>query len=492
MAVPNTFVSGTLISASEVNENFAAVATIADLASTATGKGDTLVMQSNGKTIRSNSPLYIWRQRPSLVGGGVAGTPTENASRLQAQIDALAAEGGGNLRMVEAEIEIDRPMQVKKGVSIIGPGSDKCVITNNYAPYYPGQTAIFQTGNFQPSFAQEYFTGGAFYSNAKQFNASLLGDTAVTLTSSGDASGFAVGDTVYLFSTLYYTTTSGVKQPYYATLRKITAISGSIIYFDDCLYSETAGGYLVNLRTTTATGDPITSGGTPVTLFAWGDAEISGMSVYTLGNWGGVTAAAYRASFNDIKVLASRRIWYNNLLVNCQYNNVSGKFFIKAGEMSMNGENTVISNGSATYDNNLFVQAIGALTVVAGSGTISSNVFTALAPTSGTWAVGTRLYTTAGTYYGTIVSLGTGTGGAGTYNLSGGTNIGTSTPFVGISTPIGGISTQENSLYITFRDLEINMTGLPGGTVMWAINVRTRGLTILGLFMAARHSQARL
>lgn len=419
------------------------------------------------------SPNFIWRQRPSLWGGDVAGTPTQNALRLQAQIDALAAEGGGTLRMVEAAIEIDRPLVVPERVSIIGPGAGLCVLTNNYAPYDSGQTAIFLTGNFALGYAKEWYPGGTKASEAKAFNASLSGDTAVTLTTSGDAAGFAVGDTVYVFSALAYVPAPPADpQPYYATLRKVRAISGGIVYFDDCLYSETAGGYLVNLRTTTAPGPPILAGGPTTTLFAWGDGEISGLSVSTLGNWGGVSSAAYRASFNDIDVLASRRIWYNNFMVNCQYNNVSGEFFVKAGEMSMNSENVVVSNATASFNQGLFVQALGALTEVTGTGTIAANVFDAAAPTVGTWTVPTRLYTADGTYYGTIVSLVSGSGGAGTYNLSGGTNVGTPTTFLGVKTPAGGISTQENSLYITFRAIVLNMTGLPSGTVLSALNAQ--------------------
>jgi hypothetical protein len=500
MTVPNIFVSGTLISASEVNENFASIGTdlaattgaqligttennsvqaalnarakTADLASSAANKGDALVEQSNGETVRSNSPVYIWRQRPSLWGGDVAGSPTQNALRLQSQIDALKAEGGGTLRLVEAAIEIDRPLVMPAGVSIIGPGAGRCTLTNNY-PYDSGQTAIFQTGNFALGYAKVYYSA-PFNSQAKAFNASLSGDTAVTLTTSGDAAGFAVGDTVYVFSALAYVPAPPADpQPYYATLRKVRAVSGGIVYFDDCLYSETAGGYLVNLRTTTAPGPPILAGGPTTTLFAWGDGEISGLSVSTLGNWGGVSSAAYRASFNDIDVLASRRIWYNNFMVNCQYNNVSGEFFVKAGEMSMNSENVVVSNATASFNQGLFVEALNAgLTVVTGTGTIATNVFTADVPTSGAWAAPTRLYTADGTYYGTIISNGTGSGGAGTYNLSGGTDIGTTTNFKGVTTPAGGVSTQENSIYVTFRDIVLNMTGLPGGVVMWGINAQ--------------------
>lgn len=472
MTVPNIFVPGGIVASAAINENFAALATTADLASSAAGKGDALVGQSNGETVRGNSPVYIWRQRPSLWGGDVAGTPTENALRLQAQIDALEAEGGGTLRMVEAAVEIDRPLVMPDGVSVIGPGAGRCVLTNNYAPYDSGQTAIFQTGNFALGYAKEWFPSGTKASEAKAFNASLSGDTAVVMTTPGDAAGFAVGDMVYAFSALAYTPGGGDPQPYYATLRKVRAVSGGIVYFDDCLYSETAGGYLVNLRTTTAPGPPILAGGPTTTLFAWGDGEISGLSVSTLGNWGGVSSAAYRASFNDIDVLASRRIWYNNFMVNCQYNNVSGEFFVKAGEMSMNSENIVVSNATASFNQGLFVQALGALTNVTGTGTISSNVFTANAPTSGTWGAPARLYAADGTYYGTIISNGTGSGGAGTYNLSGGTNVGTLTTFQGVSTPSGGISTQENSIYVTFRDIVLNMTGLPGGVVMWGINAQ--------------------
>jgi hypothetical protein len=445
---------------------------VTDLAATGAGQGDALIGQSNGQTIRSNSPVYIWRQRPSLVGDAVAGTPTQNALRLQSQIDALKAEGGGTLRMVEAAIEIDRPLVVPERVSVIGPGSGRCVLTNNY-PYHFGQTAIFLTGNFALGYAKEWYPGGTKAGEAKAFNASLSGDTAVTLTTSGDAAGFAVGDTVYVFSALAYTPIGGDPQPHYATLRKVTAVSGGVVYFDDCLYSETAGGYLVNLRTTTAPGPQILAGGPNATMFAWGDGEISGLSVSTLGNWGSVSSAAYRASFNDIDVLASRRIWYNNLMVNVQYNNVRGAFFVKAGELSMNSENVVVSNATASFNQKLFVEALNAgLATVSGTGTIAANVFSADVPTSGAWGPPTRLFTADGTYYGAIVSNGTGSGGMGTYNLTGGTDIATTTTFLGVSSPAGGISTQENSIYVTFRDIVLNMTGVPSGLVMWGINAQ--------------------
>jgi hypothetical protein len=56
--------------------------------------------------------------------------------------------------------------------------------------------------------------------------------------------------------------------------------------------------------------------------------------------------------------------------------------------------------------------------------------------------------------------------------LSGGTNTTGTTSFQGVQTPGGGISTQENSIYITFRDIVLNMTGQPSGTVLSALNAQ--------------------
>lgn len=360
MTVPNTFVSGTLISASEVNENFAALdtqtATLADdLASSAAGKGDALVGQSNGKTARENSPIYIWRKLPSLIGGGTAGTPTENALRLQAQLDTLAAQGGGILQLVEEAVDIDRPLVPAAKVSIIGPGMGRALLRNTYSSTFAGcdfrQSPVIRTGNIAIGYtgtAGSAATDLWVNANSKPLNAVAFGDMAATLTTAGDASGYAVGDYVIFFSSVFYLN-AGLQLAEYMTIRKITKISGAILYVDNPFNSAFTG-YAYNMRTGTVLGAPTTATGVGSPLYAYAEAEIAGFDVDTIWHWKGGDASTYSASFADINVRRSRTIAYGNMHFYSTFDNVGGRFTQSFSELAQNSEMCVVRNFNADYD----------------------------------------------------------------------------------------------------------------------------------------------
>lgn len=315
---------------------------------------DDLVMQSNGETARSNSPIYIWQQRPSLWGGDVAGTPTENAARLQAQVDALAADGGGTLRLVEDVIQIDRPLVLPNKVSVIGPGSGRCLLQNTFSDTSLAylQAPVFSLGNWSTAtIGTGSGSTGGFYgnSNSKAVNAVGKGDLAATLTTAGDAAGYAVDDLAVFFSSNYYVDGSANKVPYYMAIRRITRISGAVLYVDEP-FMDGFSGSAYNLRTGSLLGEPTVVGATGARLSVWGDAELAGFSVDTVGSWSGGSSALYKGQMSDIEVLRSRRVGYGNTYQYCVLDGVSGRFMDKAFELSLNSENTVVKNFNVSYD----------------------------------------------------------------------------------------------------------------------------------------------
>lgn len=334
------------------NVQSAIVEVVTDLAATGAGQGDALVGQSNGNTVRQNSPLTIWRRLPSLVGGGVAGTPAQNAARLQTQINTLSAAGGGILQLVEDQIDIDQSLVVPEKVSIIGPGTGRALLRNTFASTYAQaqvdvfRSPVLQTGNFSTGYANALWGN----SNSKTLNAVAAGDGAVTLTTPGDAAGYAVGDTVIFFSDARYNPAAGQSIAHYMTIRKITKISGAILYLDWPLTEAFAVGYAYNLRTGTLPGAPRNNTAAAQPFYVWGDAEIAGFDVDTVWHWKAGDAGCYAGYFSDIFVQQSRTVAYGNFHVNCVFDNVSGRFTQVFSELAENSEQNIVRNFRASYD----------------------------------------------------------------------------------------------------------------------------------------------
>lgn len=358
----------------------------------------------NGNTVQNgldNLAPTIWRKRPSLEALQSQGTPQENADRINAVAAQLASEGGGTITLVEDEILIDRPIILPPKVSIIGSGKEKTLIRNVHETYSAVNSSIFFPGSLHPSWTSN------FYGNAgsKPINAAQSGDTGIVLSVSADTAHFEVGDYVIPLSAAFYLS-GGHKIAEYMTIRRVIAISGSIVYLDEPLSDALpVGGFLHNLTRTNVTGDPHEDGGTAQRLFAWSDAEIAGFSAETIGNWMAPASGAYKVKVNDIDV-RSRRIWYVNSFVHSTMDGVGGGFLIKAGEAALNCDHLTVRNGTAAYDAELNVQSIAA---------------------------------------------------------------GASIP---VGTPTGGFSAQENSVNVTWQNLDIDLTGLTGGSAVNANNTR--------------------
>jgi hypothetical protein len=307
------------------------------------------IARAVAQSTRSSVAPLIWRQRASLEAGNSAGTPTENAARLQAQLNALGAAGGGTLRLIEDIITIDRPLLVPYGVSVVGPGRNRCLIQNNFANTALAwqQAPVFTTGNFVGGATTGFWTS----SNAKALNAAAKGDVAATLTSAADANGFAIGDIVVFCSNSFYIDGSGNRIANYMALRKVVRIAGATLYIDEPFFDAFTG-FAYNMRTNTILGAANTVGGAGVPLFVWGDAQLAGFSVDTVGTWLNGASAAFKGRYFDIEVQRSRRIWYGNTFQHCVFDGVSGRFMGQAGELSLNSENTVVRNWTASFDLN--------------------------------------------------------------------------------------------------------------------------------------------
>jgi hypothetical protein len=197
-------------------------------------------------------------------------------------------------------------------------------------------------GNFHPAYTQQ-FAGNA---NSKAINAVVTGDTKATLTTAGDASGYAVGDLVVFFTTASYS--NGLQNIYaYMCVREVLKISGADLYLDNPFFDDIASGYAYNLRTGAITG--LDGYGSAKKLYTWAGGEMGGFSVQTPGYWIGYTAT-YKSMFNDIDVQKSQAIVYGNFFQHTQFNNVSGLFGNRFAEISLNSENVSVGAFTAASD----------------------------------------------------------------------------------------------------------------------------------------------
>ena len=322
------------------------LALAADLASTAVGKGTSLSRNQDGTTAQdtanSVAPL-IWRRLPSLQAGAATGTPAQNRARFQTQLDALYAGGGGILKLNEDEVEFDRGLLIRDKVSIEGPGANRCLLKSTHA-YNFATSHIFLPGNWHPDDSQDLLGN----SNSKAVAAVTSGDYGVTLSVAPGMSDFLKGDQVIVFSGDYYLNGASDKIFAYMVPRAVTAVSGSVVYFDAPLRDNITTPYIYNLRTGSVTGVDGTGTGSEVPLWLWSNAEMSGFSVETLGYWIGYSGT-YKAAFNDINV-RSQAICYGNFLHDTVFNNVSGSFGNRYCEISLNSENVTVKNFSTVHD----------------------------------------------------------------------------------------------------------------------------------------------
>lgn len=289
----------------------------------------------------------IWRPLPTSEGSGQPGGASATAIRLQEQINALAAGGGGKLQLVSGEITIDRPLVVPRGVSIVGPGKDRCLIRNVYKDregrYDFYRSGVFMPGNFHPAHTQALFG----HPGSKTLAPFAFGDAAAALVRPDDAGDFAVGDVVVFFDQQAYTSAYRISR--YLALRRITRIAGSTLHVDEPFRDSVSQGLAYNLRNGKLLGHGPGGQDSWLPLFAWGDGEIGGFSVDTAGHMIS-DSAVYKGAFHDIAIQRSRTIWYGNCYQHTQWDGVGGRFMIAAGELSHNSEACEVRNFDARYD----------------------------------------------------------------------------------------------------------------------------------------------
>lgn len=309
------------------------------------------VMLPGAATVAVGMPS-LWFKAASSEGVPEPGGAAATAMRLQEQINALAAGGGGTLRLAGADIAIDRPLVVPMGVSIIGPGKDRCLIRNVYrAPqgrYDNYRNSLFMPGNFHPAYTQNLLG----HVESKPLAPFASGDTAVVLAQDIDAADFAVGDTVVVFDNRSYGTKDRVFR--YLALRRITRIVDRTLHVDEPFRDGVPQGFAYNLRNGSIMGHGPGRSDSRLPLFVWGNGEIGGFAADTIGHMI-ADSAVYKGAFHDIDVQRSRTIWYGNCYQHTQWDGVGGRFMVGAGELSHNSEASVVRNFTATYDHSAAV-----------------------------------------------------------------------------------------------------------------------------------------
>jgi hypothetical protein len=265
---------------------------------------------------------------------------------LQAAIDALWAAGGGTLYLPPGLYKITAPLKCRDKVHIVGAGRGVTHVKNALTPYNFTNSAVFQPGSFHPTYTQTFYG----HANTHAINAAAAGANTVTLTTAGDAANYAVGDTVWVFTTSYYTSGGGQKIPEYAALAKVIGKASATLTLDRAL-SVAVTGSIHNVTTTSVNG----ADSTPLRAVA--DIRIADMTVETIGYWI-ADSACLRGQFGNLHVIA-RAAFYGNTHQLCSFSEVVGRVGIVAGELSHNSELTVVDGFALAFDTAIGTPTLG-------------------------------------------------------------------------------------------------------------------------------------
>lgn len=294
---------------------------------------------------RSSAAPTIWRQSPMLRAEKGAGTPSATADALQSRLDALGREGGGTLMLGEGEFVIDRPLVVPDRVSVIGAGADRTLLRSAVSDDNWQWAPVLMTGNFASGYVSPIWN----HPRASRLAPVSKGDGAAQLLRPAAAGDFVPGDLVLFVSDLYYLGPDGYPIANYLAIRRITATSARLLSVDEPFFSNFKG-FAYNMRGNDLVAAAAQRDGRGLPLYVWSEAELAGFAVMTRGHWLNGNSATYKARFSDIMVRQASTIWYGNTFQHSTFDNVSGSFTKKAGELSMNSENTVVQNWTAAFD----------------------------------------------------------------------------------------------------------------------------------------------
>lgn len=172
---------------------------------------------ANGITITLNAPVAAGRYQVfDLSAGGdvafgdggpnevfpewwgvVADGSTDGQTEVQAAIDTLSNAGGGALIFARGHYVFDGPLHLKSNVMIVGHGPDT-LLENVSDEANASFRTLFSLGSYGPS-GSNYtpFDSPNPYAVAP---GALEGEFDITLSTTGDATDFDVGDIVFLFN----------------------------------------------------------------------------------------------------------------------------------------------------------------------------------------------------------------------------------------------------------------------------------------------------
>jgi hypothetical protein len=294
--------------------------------------GDLVQARINGQAVqevgaRMASEVAQWLYHIGInvrwYGALGNGTADDTAS-IQAAIDAMYAAGGGVVWFPQTSsyYKITSPIYLKSKVSLIGIGMPK--IKNDAAVGAFMTGSIFAPGNFHPAY---------WALVTKDAATTAEGSNQVTVA---DASGYAVGDTVFINSTSSH---GGTPLPEYMQAAKVISKAGNTLtishpieYASTCVIAKTdqAG---VNGRFSKP-------------LFMYADARIENFEIDTWDYWT-ADSATYNVTFKNIAGKA-KSVVYGNTFCYTTFEDISITFSGKVSELSFGSHDVIGKNIVAT------------------------------------------------------------------------------------------------------------------------------------------------
>lgn len=270
-------------------------------------------------------------------GGPGADAATNNAAFARA-LDELATRGGGTLRLGPGRHEIDVPIRCRDNVEIVGSGP-ATVIANVRAAYHYTWSAVFLPGNFHPDNTTRFYG----HASTRPVIAASAGASSFTLEEAGAGSGFAVGDTVWLFTSSCFTNAVGSKIPEYALLAKVLSVTGDVVTLNRATERDFTG----NIHNVSRS--PVTISLTGDRIAAWCNGRIAKLSVETQGYWIG-DSATLDVVFEDVHVRRSRSAVFGNTYQRTRFYNITGRYARVAAEFSHNCDDVIVDGFALEWD----------------------------------------------------------------------------------------------------------------------------------------------
>lgn len=311
-----------------------------DLAATGSAKGAELVgyrPSMTGAVARRVADKFA--EQVSVLDFGAVGNGTaDDTAAIQAAIDAVRGAGGGKVHFPRTAAmdaggyyRLTAALRVWPGVSLVGDPR-KPVIKNLTNSTTVGLANVFMVGNLHPDFTEDV---------TRYPCGTVPVGRAVTLTSSGDAANFAVGNQVFTYSTAT-SLSNGFEIPEYMHLNVVEAIVGATLTLRYPIDVAYAGGIGRLAQVSTGAGryfnDP---------LFFSENSTIENLEIHSQRSWI-IDSGARNVVFRNLDVWSERGP-YGNSYQYCRWENCHFYYTNSPMELSLASIHCTVSNCVFTH-----------------------------------------------------------------------------------------------------------------------------------------------